>query len=342
MAICGFFIYFLDGHVGLSRPPRHDDTSPQPKKHHMNIIFMGTPDFAVPSLLKLIESKNHQVVAVFSQKPKAQGRGMKIVESPVHRVANDHNIPVYTPITLKNEEADLLIKSIEADIIIVTAYGFIIPKNILEAKKYGCLNIHPSKLPKYRGAAPLQRTIIDGEKETAVCVMQMDAGLDTGDILMQKDFAITDNITFSQLHDKCANLGAGMLLEVLDNIDDIKPQKQSEEGVVYAHKLSKEESKINWYEPAFVIDCKVRGMNPWPGVYFEYLNKKVKLIEAKVINTKHDYNPGLVLSANSEVDVACGEGLLRIFKLQPEGKRIMDAAEYRNGIGNKHKMIVLE
>lgn len=298
----------------------------------MNIIFMGTPEFATPALRALINSK-HKVVAVFSQKPKARGRGMQIMPSPVHQLANEHNIKVYTPETLRNEEAEQLISSIDADIVVVTAYGFIIPKNILESKKYGCLNIHPSKLPKYRGAAPLQRTIIDGERETAVCIMKMDVGLDTGDILMEKDFLISDKITFKELHDECAQMGADLLLQVLENIDNIKPRKQSEEGIVYAHKLSKEESKIDWQESAFVIDCKVRGMNPWPGVYFEHQGKKVKIIESEYLDIQHEYEPGSILNDNPKFfEIACGKGILRISKVQPEGKQIMDAKDWQRGI----------
>ena len=176
----------------------------------------------------------------------------------------------------------------DADVIVVTAYGFIIPKTILEAKKYGCLNIHPSDLPKYRGAAPLQRTIINGENKTAVCIMQMDEGLDTGDIIIKEELAISNKITFTELHDKTSKIGARMLVHVLDNIDKVTPFKQSNKGVSYAHKLSKEESKINWYEPAFLIDCKVRGMNPWPGIYFEYQGKKIKIInEILLIDLAH-------------------------------------------------------
>ena len=299
---------------------------------------MGTPLFAVPALKAILESKIHKVVAVFSQGPKAKGRGMKIAESPVHELAISYNIPVYTPSTLRNEDANKLIKSIEADIIVVTAYGFIIPKNILEAKKHGCLNIHPSDLPKYRGAAPLQRTIINGESETAVCIMQMDEGLDTGDIILEQKFHISDKITFTELHDKTSQMGAQMLVQVLDNIDKIKPFKQSEAGMLYAHKLSKEESKLDWNESAFLIDCKIRGMNPWPGVYFEYQDKKIKIVEAEYVNIDHKYEPGGLLD-NNIFEVACGKGILRIMKLQPEGKRIMSAKDYRLGLNSKGKNI---
>lgn len=298
---------------------------------------MGTPLFAVPALKAILESKRHKVVAVFSQKPKAKGRGMKVAESPVHEMANGYNIPVYTPSTLRNDEADKLIKSIKADVIVVAAYGFIIPVNILEAKKYGCLNIHPSDLPKYRGAAPLQRTIINGENKTAVCIMQMDEGLDTGDIIAEKIFPISNKITFTELHDETSQLGAKMLVDVLDNIDKITPVKQAKEGVIYAHKLSKEESKIDWHESAFLIDCKVRGMNPWPGVYFEHKDKKIKIMEAEYIDVDHQYIPGTFLCNNFLFEVACGKGMLRILTLQPEGKRSMQAKEYLLGFNNKNK-----
>jgi len=307
----------------------------------MNVIFMGTPEFAVPALSKLLASEKHKVTAVFSQMPKPQGRGMKIHESPIHLLAknyNDYNVPVYTPSTLRTGESLDLINSIEADVIVVAAYGFIIPKSILSAKKYGCLNIHPSKLPKYRGAAPLQRTIINGETETAVCIMQMDEGLDTGDILLSQSFSISNKTTFVELHDKCAELGADLLMQVLDDINNIKPVKQSEkcqpeEEVLYAHKLSKEESKIDWAESSFVIDCKVRGMNPWPGVYFEYYGKKIKIIEAETLGIDSNQAPGTFLDSRPDVlDISCGKGILRVIKLQPEGKRIMTASDYKRGL----------
>lgn len=298
----------------------------------MNVIFMGTPDFAVPSLQNLISSKEHNVVAVFSQRPKSKGRGMKIAKSPVHELADFYKIPVYTPTTLRKNESYELIDSISADIIIVVAYGFIVPKNILESKKYGCLNIHPSKLPKYRGAAPLQRTIIEGEKETAVCIMQMDEGLDTGDIILQENFSLNPRITLQELHDKCAQIGADLLLKTLNNIETLPRIKQSDVGVTYAHKLTKEESRINWHDSAFKIDCMVRGMNPWPGVFFEIQNKKVKILETEYSNIDHSFEIGLVL--NKSFDIACGKGILHIKSVKPEGKPKMSAKAYLNGNSN--------
>jgi len=298
----------------------------------VNVIFMGTPDFAVPSLQNLISSQEHNVVAVFSQRPKSKGRGMRITQSPVHELADLYNIPVYTPATLRNSESFKLIDSISADIIVVVAYGFIIPKNILEAKKYGCLNIHPSKLPKYRGAAPLQRTIIEGEKETAVCIMQMDEGLDTGDIILQQNFAIDPRITLQELHDKCAQIGADLLLETLNNIKTLPRIKQSDAGATYAHKLTKEESRINWHDSAFKIDCMVRGMNPWPGVFFEFENKKIKVLETEYSNIDHSFKIGQII--NKSFDIACAKGILHIKSVKPEGKPEMSAKAYLNGNSN--------
>ncbi len=290
---------------------------------------MGTPGFAIPALKSLISSSDHRVKAVFTRAPKAQGRGMKLTNSPVHDLAILHNIEVYTPKTLKNEEAIKLIDSIRADIIVVVAYGFIIPENILGAKKYGCLNIHPSKLPKYRGAAPLQRTIINGETETAVCIMQMDKGLDTGDIILQTNLALRPTITLQELHDQCANIGGELLLEVLENIDTLPRIKQTEIGVSYADKLTKEEAKVNWNDSAFNIDCKIRGMNPWPGVYFIHDSKTIKILEATWTNNQHQSALGEILNNNFEV--ACGSGTLIIKSLKPEGKPKMSATDYLRG-----------
>ncbi|RTK92326.1 MAG: methionyl-tRNA formyltransferase [Rickettsiales bacterium] len=296
----------------------------------MDIIFMGTPEFAVPALQNLIQHKEHNVKAVFTRAPKTQGRGMKLCNSPVHDLALKYNIDVHTPKTLKNQQALDLINSIQADIIVVVAYGFIIPANILNAKKYGCLNIHPSRLPQYRGAAPLQRTIINGEKETSICIMQMDEGLDTGDIILQKNIDLSTKITLQELHDQCANIGGELLLKTLANIESLKRIKQSEHGVSYAEKLQKEEGKVDWHKSSYVIDCMVRGMNPWPGVYFQHDNKIIKIIEAESFDKEHKSVPGTIL--NIDFEVACGSGILKIKYLKPEGKQKMLATDYLRGV----------
>ncbi|KAJ6644995.1 Methionyl-tRNA formyltransferase [Pseudolycoriella hygida] len=310
---------------------------------------MGTPVFAVPALQKLLASVDHQVVAVFTQSPKPKGRGLNEIASPVHNLALQHNIPVYTPFTLKSDEVLELINSIESEVIVVVAYGFLIPKVILQAKKYGCLNIHPSNLPRHRGAAPLQRTIIEGDSLSSVCIIQMDEGLDTGDILLQQTFTLPCRITLPILHDQCAEIGANLLLEVLRNIASLARTTQPLEGITYASKLKKEEGKIDWRDSAYRIDCKIRGMNPWPGVYFEYNNKIIKILEAEYQNiispndfanfhktnslkTKDIYNnllPGTVI--NDRLFVACGTGILIIKRLQHGGKKVLNIDEFVRG-----------
>ncbi|WP_375319032.1 methionyl-tRNA formyltransferase [Candidatus Tisiphia endosymbiont of Oplodontha viridula] len=297
----------------------------------MKVIFMGTPEFAVPTLRKLINSNDHQVVGVFTQMPKFKGRGLNEIASPVHHLASKYNIATYTPKTLKTEEITNLINSIEADIIVVVAYGFLIPQVILQAKKYGCLNIHPSSLPRHRGAAPLQRTIIEGDLETSVCIMQMDEGFDTGDIILRHSLSLSPRITFPILHDQCAEIGADLLIQTLDNIDNLPRISQDKKGITYAHKLKKEEGKIDWHETAYKIDCKIRGMNPWPSVYFEYRGKTIKILEAYYNDLDVDLPPGTVVN-NSALEIACGKGTLIIQKLQQEGRKILSAEEFMRGL----------
>ena len=283
----------------------------------MKIIFMGTPDFATPSLASLLASE-HEVVAVFTAAPKPKGRGMKLTPSPVHLIAESHNVPVYSPTKLRTPETLKQIDDIKADIIVVVAYGFIIPKHILESKLYGCLNIHPSKLPRFRGAAPLQRTIMEGDRETAVCIMQMDEGLDTGDIILREDFAIAQDITLKELHDICAKKGAELLLKTLDDIETLPRIKQSEQGATYASKLTKEEGFVDWNEPAVVIERKVRGMSPWPGVFFEHEGLMIKIIKARVVKSMND----------SAMIKQCSQGLLEIELLQKPGKTPISGTEF--------------
>jgi len=294
----------------------------------MKIIFMGTPEFAVPTLHKLLNS-HHQITAVFTQRPKPQDRGLLEKKSPIHLLSEQNNIPVYTPKTLKDEEIINLVKKIEADIIIVVAYGFIVPKAILEAKKYGCLNLHPSSLPRFRGPAPLQHTIIAGDTSTDICIIQMDEGLDTGDIILKQHLELNENITLSNLHDKCSQIGADLFLQILQDIDNIKPIPQSIEGLVYAPKLTKAGSIIDWNKSAYQIDCQIRGMTPQPGAFFKYKGENIKILEAKYEVKKYDILPGTII--DDKLGIACGENILRIKRLQKPSKKPVSGEEFLRG-----------
>lgn len=293
----------------------------------MKVIFMGTPEFAVPALNALIEDKDITVSAVFTATPKKQGRGMQIINTPVYEVAHKNNITIFMPSTLKTVEIENIIKEIEADIIVVCAYGFIIPRSILYSKEYGSINIHPSDLPKYRGAAPIQRTVINGEKETAVCIMQMDEGLDTGAVIIKEKFPLHDKITSKELHDKCAKIGAKLLIHTLHNINHLPKIPQPLEGSTYAHKLQKIESKVQWANSAYQIDCLIRGLG---SVNFSYNNKSIKILDADIEYKEHNITPGTVVD-NVNFKVACNNSFLIIKKLQQEGKKVLDTKDFLLG-----------
>lgn len=284
------------------------------------IIFMGTPLFALPALEKLIAS-DHKIVAVYTAPPKPAGRGHEVKKSPVHQLAEKHNIPVYTPASLKNESLP------EADVAVVAAYGLLLPEHILNAPKHGCINIHPSLLPRWRGAAPIQRTIMAGDKKTAVCIMQMDKGLDSGDILMQGEFELDPKITAGELHDFCANLGAEMVLGAVASLGAITPVKQADDGVTYAKKITKEDELINWNDAAEEIERKIRGLNPFPAAYFMHDGKKIKVFAAEVEAATGKAGEFL----DDKLLIACGKSALRITRLQKEGKKPMTAEEFLNG-----------
>ncbi len=299
---------------------------------------MGTPEFAVPPLRKLINSQEHEVIATFTGAPKAKDRGMKVKPSPVHELANESKIPVYTPKSLKAPEIVESIKNISPDVIVVCAYGVIIPGSILEIPRYGAINIHPSLLPRHRGAAPMQRTITEGDKKTGVCIMQMDESMDTGDILMREEFELPPRISLDKLHDKCANLGGELLVKTLNNLDNITPWQQSEEGITYAKKVTKNEGRINWQQTAGEIDCNLRGMKPWPGCYCYWGEKMIKIISAVPVEHNNSAGkgapvgkPGEVISLNP-LQIACaGSSALEIEKLQLAGKRAMTPSEFLLG-----------
>lgn len=291
------------------------------------IIFMGTPDFSVPALKNLINSK-HSVVAVFTQPPKPKGRGYEVQESPIHLVAKSAGIPVETPQSLKNYPLENLEKY-QADVAIVAAYGLILPKAVLEIPRLGCINIHASLLPRWRGAAPIQRAIEAGDTESGVTIMQMDEGLDTGDMLLMKRCPLLPTTTGQSLHDEISSLGSEAILEALDLQEQGKltPQAQPLEGITYAHKLQKEEGRLDWAQDARILERKIRAFSPWPGTFFKLSTETVKVLEAQYIEDSG--TPGRIL--DDHLTIACGQGALRILRLQKPGKSAMNAKDFLNG-----------
>lgn len=299
----------------------------------MKIIFMGTPDFAVPALKKLIE--NYTVSAVFTQPDRPKGRGNKISTSPVKDVAVKNNIPVYQPEKIRNDNTCLeLIKNIDPDFIIVVAFGQILPKEILDIPKYGCINLHASLLPKYRGAAPINWAVINGEKKSGNTTMLMDVGLDTGDMLLKSEYEITSNMTAGELHDILMVDGAKLLLDTIEGRlkNNITPEKQNNSLSSYASMLSKNIAKIDWRKSNFEINNLVRGLNPWPVAFTSYEGEVMKIYEAELLNLKGYYEPGLIINVSKEgIEVAAGAGSLLIKKLQFPGGKPLSVDEYLRG-----------
>ncbi len=291
----------------------------------MRLIFMGTPSFAVPALAGLREA-GHDVVAVYTQPPRPAGRGQKDRPSAVHDYAQAHNIPVFTPTSLKSPEVQAEFAAHKADAAIVAAYGLLLPQAILDACPRGCINIHPSLLPRWRGAAPIQRTIMAGDTKTAIVIMQMDAGLDTGDMLSVEHVLVPDSMNAGELHDLLAQHSAALLLRTLDKLDRITQVKQPTEGITYAAKITKEESRIDWTLPARDIQCLIRGLSPSPGATFHYDNETIKIYAADIEPGNHP--PGPVI--DDKLAIACGAGILRPTILQRPGKKRMSADELLN------------
>ena len=301
----------------------------------LKIIYAGTPDFAVPALQALIESP-HDVVAVYTQPDRPAGRGRKIQFGPVKQVAVDADIAVEQPLSLKDEEAQKTLADYQADVMIVAAYGLILPQSILDCPKYGCLNIHGSLLPRWRGAAPIHRAIQAGDKDTGVTIMQMAAGLDTGDMLLKVTCPITPQDTGQTIHDQLANDGAKALLKVLKNIDQLEPEIQNEELTTYAHKLTKEEAEIDWAQSAKQIDRTIRAFNPWPVAFTKFNGKPLRLfmsqLEKQTEKQKTTAPVGMVINETPEgISVVTGDGVLSFSRLQMPGKKAMDVRDFLNG-----------
>lgn len=301
----------------------------------MRVIFMGTPDFSVGTLEALIEA-GHEVVLVVTQPDKPKGRGGKMQFTPVKEVAVAHNIPVYQPKRIREAECVEELKKYNADIMVVVAFGQILPKEILEMTPYGCVNVHASLLPAYRGAAPIQWAVINGEKVSGVTTMQMDEGLDTGDMLLKTEIPLDPQETGGSLHDKLASAGAKLCVETLDALKagTITPKKQGESTTEYAKMLDKHMGKIDWNKPAVEIERLIRGLNPWPSAYTSWNenDKGMKIWEAEVIEGKSEEKPGTIVEvAKDGFTVQTGEALLKITSLQIPGKKRMDAAAFLRG-----------
>jgi len=297
----------------------------------LRIIFAGTPDFAAQHLRALLTSV-HEVVAVYTQPDRPAGRGKKLTPSPVKVLAEGNKIPVYQPASLKNEEAQLALAALNADLMIVVAYGLILPKAVLDAPRLGCLNVHGSILPKWRGAAPIQRAIWAGDDETGVTIMQMDEGLDTGDMLHIATLPISETDTSASLYEKLAELGPMALLEVVNAIDTMTPMKQNDDEASYAKKLSKEEAFIQWNDSAEQIARNVRAFNPWPVAWTTIENQNIKIWAADVVkNPSPSAAPGTVLHADKQgIVITTGSEALCIKNLQLPGKKAQPAADVVN------------
>ena len=293
---------------------------------------MGTPEFSVPTLKALAEA-GHEVAAVYSQPPRPAGRGQKERPSPVQAYAESQGWTVRTPTSLKTAEAQADFTALDLDVAVVVAYGLILPQAILDAPRLGCVNVHASLLPRWRGAAPIQRAILAGDAETGVTIMQMEAGLDTGPMLLTRSLPITRETSAQALHDALADLGAAMINDALAGLDsgELRATPQPEEGVTYAEKLDKAEGRLDWAEDAAALDRRIRAFTPWPGAFFEVdaakSRERIKVLAAEVCDGKGV--PGTVL--DSRLTVACGDGALRLIKVQRAGKAPMAAEAFLRG-----------
>ena len=299
----------------------------------MNIIFAGTPEFAAKSLEAIIE-QGHQVIAVYTQPDRPAGRGKKLVKSDVKLLAESRSIPVYQPEKLTISEAQEKLKSLAPDLMIVAAYGLLLPSAVLAIPTFGCINIHASLLPRWRGAAPIQRAIQTNDDETGITIMQMDQGLDTGDMLIKAALPITDQDTGGSLHDKLAALGSKCILEYLERSKDwpLKGEVQDNSFANYAHKLTKQEAEINWHDSAKQICLNIRAFNPWPVAFLKENEARIRIFEAGIVDYQGMEQPGTIVDKQkSGIVIKCGEGAIRILKLQLPGAKAMDVQSFVNG-----------
>jgi methionyl-tRNA formyltransferase len=295
----------------------------------LRVIFMGTPDFAVAALEALHKSE-HEIIAVYSQPPRPKGRGQQVTPSPIQTYAEKNNLKVYHPASLKSSQEQQKFADLNADVAVVAAYGLLLPKAILDAPKYGCINIHASLLPRWRGASPIQQAIWKGDDETGITLMQMAAGLDTGAMIMRRSMKIELHTTAQSLHDDLSVMGAGMIVQAIDRLASdgkLDAEKQDDSKAIYAPLLKKEDGKINWKQSAEEIHRQIRALNPWPGVFADYNNKRIKILEADLVDGEGA--PGTII--NREGIVACGKDALKLLKIQPENAKAMDFTSALNG-----------
>lgn len=298
----------------------------------MRAVFMGTPEFAVPTLQALID--HHQVEAVVTQPDKQRGRGKKVQFPPVKEKAVEHEIPVYQPQKARDEEFVEILREINPDVIVVVAYGQILPESILNIPKYGCINVHGSLLPKYRGAAPIQWAVLDGEEKTGITTMYMEKGLDTGDMIDKAEIVLDPKETAGTLHDKLMEIGANLLLETLEKLENETAVriKQNDSESCYASMLTKEMGQIDFSKSACEIECLIRGMNPWPSAYTSLNGKTLKVWEAEVLTENSGEEPGTVIDVTKDAIVAaCKEGALKLLEVQMAGKKRMKVSAFLLG-----------
>lgn len=293
----------------------------------MKIIFMGTPEFSCPTLEKLIADPDFEVVAVYSREPQIAGRGHKLQNSPVHELALKHGIKVVTPKSLRNPEAQNEFRGFDADAAVVVAYGLILPQEILDGTRLGCINIHPSLLPRWRGAAPIQRTLMAGDQETAIDIIKMDKGVDSGDVIIEEKIQLTGKETYADLAPKLSQRGAELLIQALKLLRDGKAsfKKQDDALSTYAKKLDKSECEIDWKKSAVEIERQIRALNGSLGAFFNYDGEKIKIFAVEIVNENAKGETGKIL--NDRFEIQCGEGIIRPTILQRQGKKPIPTSE---------------
>lgn len=303
----------------------------------LRIIFAGTPEFAAIAL-EALSLTRHEIVAVYTQPDRASGRGLKITESPVKSLAFKLNLPVFQPESLKGEREQNELRQFNADVMVVAAYGLILPKAVLTIPRHGCLNIHASLLPRWRGAAPIHRAILAGDKTSGVTIMQMAEGLDTGDMLVKHAYTLTEEETSQSLHDQLAKMGAEGIVEALELLaaGKLVPEKQDDSQTTYAKKITKEEAQIDWHDSAENIERKIRAFTPWPGTQTNWNGALIKIGAAKLLNNTKQTEPGLIVNLSADgIDVAARDGVIRILKLQLPGAKMITARDFLNSHRDK-------